>query len=178
LREARPQSGLRLLSARHTRPRHILTAVTYTTAEGRQELLDGLAEAIDEIGFALASLGAAYEQLDVATADRLEDELFGPVQRGYGRAKRAYAAFAARAGLEAESFGEQSAGLPSTGAKGFIDNASAAISAANGKLATLQDSPTFLEVGDAELRRDVTELRGLIGDFPHNAREIVRRLGR
>jgi len=58
--------------------------MAYTTVEGRQELLETLAEAIDEIGFALASLGAAYEQLDEPTADRLEEELFGPVQVAYG----------------------------------------------------------------------------------------------
>jgi hypothetical protein len=40
-----------------------------------------LAEAIDEIGLALASLSAAYERLDIATADTLEEELFGPAQR-------------------------------------------------------------------------------------------------
>ena len=152
--------------------------MAYTTADGRQQLLDALAEAIDEIGFALTSLGAAYEQLDDATADALEEQLFGPVQKTYGRAKRTYAAFAERAGLEAGSFEEQPAGLPSTGAKGFIDNAVNAIGAANGALATLQDSPTRLEVGDIELRKGLVELRELLGDVPHDARELTRRLGR
>jgi hypothetical protein len=152
--------------------------MAYTTAEGRQQLLDQLAEAIDEIGFALASLGAAYEQLDLATADKLEEELFGPVQRAYGRAKRTYAAFAERAGLEPRAFEPQEAGLPSTGAKGFIDAAVDAIGAAGGNIATLQDSPMLLEVGDIELRKGLAEVRELIGDLPHVARELVRRLGR
>lgn len=152
--------------------------MSYSTAEGRQQLLDSLAEAIDELGFALAALGAAYEQLDVATADKLEEELFGPLQRGYGRAKRTYAAFAERAGLETRTFEAQEAGLPSTGAKGFIDNAVAAIGAAGGKLATLQDSPMLIEVGDIELRKGLAEIRETIGDLPHAARELVRRLGR
>ena len=52
--------------------------MSYTTAEGRQDLLDALAEATDEIGYALAALGAAYEQLDQATADKLEEDQFGP----------------------------------------------------------------------------------------------------
>ena len=56
--------------------------MAYSTLEGRQELLDGLAGAIDDIGFALAALGAAYEQLDEPTADRLEEQLFGPVVVG------------------------------------------------------------------------------------------------
>ncbi|HYI99802.1 MAG TPA: hypothetical protein VEX36_09055 [Thermoleophilaceae bacterium] len=152
--------------------------MTYTNVEGRQQLLEALAEAIDEIGLALAALSAAYEQLDLATADTLEEELFGPVQLAYGRAKRTYAAFAGRHGLETQAFETQSAGLPSTGTKGFIDNAVAAIGAAGGALATLQDSPMLLEVGDAELRKGVVEVRELIADLPHRARELVRRLGR
>ena len=133
--------------------------MSYTTAEGRQELLESLAEAIVELGFALAALGAAYEQLDVMSADKLEEELFGPVQRAYGRAKKTYAAFAERAGLEADSFAPQEAGLPSTGAIGFIGEAVNGIAAAGGKLTTLQDSPALLEVA-------------------HVARDLLRRLGR
>lgn len=152
--------------------------MAYSTAEGRQELLDGLAGAIDELGYALASLGAAYEQLDQATADKLEEDLFGPVQRAYGRAKRTYGAFAQRAGLEAASFDTQSAGLPSTGARGFVEHAVEGISSAGGRLATLQDSPVLLEVGDTELRHGLTEIRESIADLPHVARELLRRLGR
>lgn len=153
--------------------------MTYTTAEGRQRLLDQLAAAIDEIGFALTSLSAAYEQLDHATADKLEEELFGPVQRAYGRAKRTHAAFAERAGLQGAAFEqEESAGAPSTGAKGFIDNAMHAIGAAAGQLSGLQDSPQLLEVGDSDLRASVSELRELIDGVPLRARELVRRLGR
>lgn len=152
--------------------------MAYTTVEGRQQLLDDLAEAIDEIGLALASLSAAYDQLDRATADKLEEELFGPVQLAYGRAKRTHAAFAERAGLAGRTFEQRSAGLPSTGAKGFIDDAVTAIGAAGGELATLQDSSKLLEVGDIELRKGLVEIRELIGDLPHRARELVRRLGR
>lgn len=152
--------------------------MTYTNVEGRQQLLDALAEAIDQIGSALAALTAAYEQLDLATADKLEEELFGPVQLAYGRAKRTYAAFADRHSLSSRAFEPQSAGLPSTGAQGFIENAVDEIGAAGGTLATLQDSPKLLEVGDIELRQGVAEVRELIADLPHRARELVRRLGR
>ena len=152
--------------------------MAYSTAEGRQQLLDQLADAIEEVGYALASLGEAYEQLDTATADKLEEELFGPAQGAYGRAKRTYAAFAERSGLEAAAFDEQSAGPPSTGAKGFVENAAAALSGAGGRLATLQDSPMLLEVGDAELRKGLAEVRELVDGLPHAARELLRRLGR
>src|SRR5258707_12180031 len=97
--------------------------MAYTTVEGRQDLLDPLAEAIDEIGFALAALGAAYEQLDEPTADRLEEELFGPGQVAYGRAKRTYTEFAGRHGLPGRTFEARPPGLPSTRAQGFIQNA-------------------------------------------------------
>lgn len=152
--------------------------MAYTNLEGRRELLDSLAEAIDEIGYALASLGAAYEQLDEPTADRLEEELFGPVQLAYGRAKRSHSEFAARHGLPGQAFEAQSPGLPSTRAKGFIDNAVQAVGAAGGTLATLQDSPRLLEVGDRELRAAVTGVRELLADIPHRARELTRTLGR
>jgi hypothetical protein len=152
--------------------------VSYTNLEGRQQLLDSLAEAIERIGFALASLSAAYERVDVATADTLEEELFGPVQRAYGRAQRTHAAFAARHGLTARAFEAPSAGLPSTGVKGFLDDAAAAIGAADGTLATLQDSPVLLEVGDVELRSGLVEVRELLTDLTPRARELVRRLGR
>jgi hypothetical protein len=77
-----------------------LTALAWSemadvTNEARQDLLDGIADAIDEIGAALAPLGAAYEQLDEHTADRLG----GAVPAGPGRVRRAqrtHAAFAER----------------------------------------------------------------------------------
>lgn len=153
--------------------------MAYTTAEGRQQLLDELAEAIDELGYALADLGAAYEQLDTVTADRLEEDLFSPLQRGYGRAKRTYAAFAERAGLEAQSFvAADPAGPPSTGSKGFVDSASAAIGKADLKLGDIQDSSQLIEVGDAELRAGLAEIRTAIGGIPSAAVEFKRRLWR
>ena len=159
-------------------PGPIVPGMAYTNVEGRQELLDSLAEAIDQIGLALASLTSAYEQLDMTTADTLEEELFGPVQRAYGRAKRTHAAFAERHDLPGRAFEPQTAGVPSTGVKGFIEDAVAEISAAGGTLSTLQDSPKVLEVGDVELRKGLVEVRELIGVLPQRARELVRRLGR
>ncbi len=152
--------------------------MAYTNLEGRQELLDTVAEAIDDIGYALASLGEAYEQLDEATADKLEEELFGPVQAAYGRGKRTHGEFAARHSIPARAFEAQAPGSPSTRAKAHIDNAVAAVGQATGTLATAQDSSALLEVGDAELRAGITDVRELLGDVSHRARELVRRLGR
>ena len=70
--------------------------MAYASKEARQDLLDTIADAIDEVAVALAALGAAYEQLDERSADELEEQLFRPVQVAYGRAQRTYTGFAAR----------------------------------------------------------------------------------
>jgi hypothetical protein len=152
--------------------------MAYTSAEARQELLDGFAEAIERIGLALASLGAAYEQLDEHNADRLEAELFGPVQRAYGRAKSTYAQFAGRHGMPSRIFATPSPGVPSIGAKGFIDSAVNAAAGADSALSALQDSSLPTEVGDVELRAALTDVREQLGGVRQRARELERTLGR
>jgi hypothetical protein len=149
-----------------------------TTIEARQQLLDSLAAATEQIGFALASLGAAYEQLDEARADELEEMLFRPVQLAYGRARRAHAEFAGRHGMTSRAFEPPSPGLPSTGARGFIDNAVVAVGKADAALAALQDSLLPVEVGDSELRAVLADLRELVGGLTQRARELVRTIGR
>lgn len=149
-----------------------------TTVEARQQLLDTLAEATEEIGLALASLGAAYEQLDVYHADELEEQLFRPVQLAYGRARRTHAEFAGRHGLAGRAFEPPSPGLASIGAKGFINNAVVAVGKADTALAGLQDSLLPVEVGDPDLRARLAELRGLVGNLAQRAREVVRTIGR
>jgi hypothetical protein len=152
--------------------------MAYTTADARQQLLDGLAEAIDEIAFALASLGEAYEQLDEQKADKLEQELFPPVQMAYGRAKRTHAEFARRHGLPPRPFDPAAPGAPSQGIKGFLSSAVEAVGKADHGLATLQDSMLPIEVGDAELRAGLEDVRRLIARLPEQARQLLRTLGR
>jgi hypothetical protein len=152
--------------------------MAYASQDARQELLDTVAEATDEIAVALAALGAAYEQLDERNADRLEEELFRPVQVAYGRARRTHAGFAERHGLPGRTFSPASAGVPSQGVRGFVDRALEAVEAADTTLAELQDSMRPVEVGDAELRSALTEVRALLGDVPRRARELERTLGR
>ena len=149
-----------------------------TTVEGRQQLLDAVVEATDALAGAVASLGAAYEQLDQHTADRLEEELFQPLQQALGRAKRTHAAFAGRHGLPAHTFQPGQPGLASLRAKGLIERAIDSVSHADGTLATLQDSPLSLEFGDVELRGGLSEVRELIDGFIRRSRELLRILGR
>ena len=152
--------------------------MSYIAGEARQELLDTLGEAIDEIAAALAALGDAYEQLGTVPADRLEEELFRPVQAAYGRAKRTHAGFAQRHGLPGRAFTPAPPGLPSTGIRRFIDSAVDSVAEADAVLAELQDSMMPVEVGDRELRAGLAEVRELLGDVRARAREFVRTLGR
>jgi hypothetical protein len=152
--------------------------MTYTTADARQGLLDTVAVAIEQLGLALAALGEAYEQLDEQSAERLESELFRPVQIAYGRAQRTYAGFAERHSLPARTFAPATPGAPSSGARGFIDSAVDAVASADHALSELQDSMAPVEVGDAELRDGLREVRELIGPLSASARGFVRTLGR
>jgi hypothetical protein len=152
--------------------------MSYVAGEARQEMLDTLAEAIDEIAAALSALGGAYEQLTTAPADRLEEELFRPVQTAYGRAKRTHSGFAERQGLPVRTFTPANEGLPSTGVRGFVDSAVDSVSEADAVLAELQDSMMPVEVGDPELRAGLSEVRELLGDVRVRAREFTRTLGR
>jgi hypothetical protein len=152
--------------------------VSYIAGEARQEMLDTLGEAIDDIAEALAALAEAYDQLTTAPADRLEEQLFGPVQAAYGRAKRTHSGFAKRHGLPERTFNPAPPGLPSTGVRGFLDNALAAVDEADAVLTELQDSMMPVEVGDPELRAGLAEVRALLGEVPGRAREFTRTLGR
>jgi hypothetical protein len=153
--------------------------MTYSSDEGRRELLGATAEAADTIGVALAALGAAYELVDDDTADRLESELFAPVQVAYGRAKRANGEFAARHGLAVSAFAPTpEAGAPSAGAGGYVEQAIEALEHADDILSELQDSMLPVEVGDPELRAALADVRTRLGEVPGRGRELLRVLGR
>lgn len=152
--------------------------MTYQTGEAREDLLDTLASATDEIGIALAALGEAYEQLDEHASDRLEEQLFRPVQSAYGRARRTHAEFAERHRIDARTFDDQRAGGRPNDPRGAIEHAVEAARAADETLAQLQDSMLPVEVGDPPLRAGLSEVRQLIGPVPGRAREFVRTLGR
>ena len=152
--------------------------MTYLTAEARQRLLDDLALAIDELATALAVLGAAYELLDEQSADRLEAQLFRPVQVAYARAQRTHAGFATRHGLPSRSF-EAPTSIPAaeTG-RSLLDAALEAVEEADHLLVEIQDSMMPVEVGDAELRAGLAQARELVGPLPARGRELERLLGR
>ena len=149
-----------------------------TQAEARQQILDDLGGANERIAFAVACLGTAYELLSIGPADRLEAELYGPVQRAYGRGKRTRMQFAERTGFEVSEYESPSPGLKSQGAKAFVERAVVATADADRRLADLQDTMLPVESGDAELRSGLSEVRTLLAVLPGNAREFLRTLGR
>jgi hypothetical protein len=153
--------------------------MAYATQEARRHLLDTVAEAITELQIAVTALGAAYEQLDEQSADRMEDALFRPTQTALGRAKRTYTGFAERHGLTAPPVAEQTTGVPpSAGARGNLDRAAETVAEAELILAELQDSMMPVEVGDAELRSGLADVRATIGPLAEAAHEFMRTLGR
>jgi hypothetical protein len=152
--------------------------MAYVAREARVELLEDVAAAIDRLAVALAALGAAYEQLDDQSADRLEDALFRPVQTAYGRARRTHSGFAERHGLPGRAFEPAIAGGPSHGVREQIDRAVEAITEADEQVVDLQDSMRPVEVGDAELRAGLASVREALAPLPDRARELTRTLGR
>ena len=152
--------------------------MAYSTAEARQQLLDDVAVAIDEIGIALAALTEAYDHLDERTADRMEEELFRPVQVAYGRARRTHTGFAERTKLPTREFAPDFHGRPSATSRDLLDTAVEAIGESDHLLSEVQDSMMPVEVGDAELRAGLSQVRELVGPLTGVAREITRVLGR
>ena len=149
-----------------------------TDATARQDLLDAIAAAIDDIAFALASVGEAYDRLEENTADRLEDALFRPLQTAYGRAQRTHAAFASRHKLPERQFTPGHASVASHGAGPAIEDAVEAAQRADDQLSELQDSMAPIEYGDQELRAGLADVRTLLAQVPVNARGFLRTMGR
>ncbi len=152
--------------------------MTYSSADARRDLLDAVADSIDDLARGLAALGAAYELLDEHKADTLEEAMFGPVQKAYGRARRTHTEFAGRHGLPTRTFEMPEPGAPSGGLKGYLEDAVAAVTSADATLATLQDSMMPIEVGDAELRAGLANVRELVDEVPQRARALTRTFGR
>lgn len=152
--------------------------MAYTTESARTQLLDQLADAVDQLAIALASLGEAYEEVDEGTADQLEQGLFRPVQGAYGRARRTHTEFAQRHGLSVRAFAPASAVAHSGDPRVHLERAIGAVEQADQIIAEMQDSMLPVEVGDRELRDGLTETRETIAAVPGSGRQLMRTLGR
>ena len=152
--------------------------VAYSADQARSELLDDLAGAIDQLAFALAGVGEAYDELDERTGDVLEQEVFKPLQSAYGRAKRTHTEFARRHRLAERTFEDRSPGTHSPDPRVYLERAIEAIEQADQAIAELQDSMMPVEVGDPELRAGLSDTRSLIAALPARGRRLLRALGR
>jgi hypothetical protein len=152
--------------------------VTYQAAEARQQILEVLGGTADHLSVALSQLGAAYELLDERAAEQLEDALFGPVKRAYGRTRRAHETFAQRHELPARAFEPAAPAAPAHGAQGLMESAAELVGASDSELAELQDSMLPVEVGDEPLRADIEGVRQQLADYRAHTRALVRTLGR
>jgi hypothetical protein len=152
--------------------------VAYTNLEGREGLLEALAESTEQIGASLEFLSAAHGRLDDQSAERLEERLFGAAQRAYATARKAYSGFAARHGLTTRGFDQPSEPPASLKSAELIEKAAAEAEGADEMLSGLQDDQALIEVGDVELRSGVADVRQAIGVVPGRAREMLRTLGR
>ena len=111
-----------------------------TTTEAQRDLLDAVASATDHLGRALASLGAAFEQLDENQGLRWRRSSSARFSWRTDAPRRTHARFAEAHGLPARKFVAPSPGLASIGARTFIDNAAVEVGQAENTLTTLQDS--------------------------------------
>ena len=152
--------------------------MSYTTSEGREQVLGDLAVAIELIADALATLGEAYELLDERAADVLEEKLFRPVQSAYGRARRTHSEFAARSNLRGRTFEPHSPGPAGQTVQSLIERAVDAVHDADQSIAELQDSMLPVEVGDPELRAGLSGVRETLSSVALRARDLTRTVGR
>ena len=152
--------------------------MSYSAAEARRQLLDDVAEATDQLALAVAALTEAYEELDEQTADRLEAELFRPVQAAYGRCSARTPSSPNATGSLPGPSPPAAAGCIRAIPGLYVDRAVEAIETTDQGLADLQDSMMPVEVGDRELREGLSEVRETISALPARARQLMRAQGR
>jgi len=149
----------------------------YTNEEGRTQILDDAGAAIDQLSIAIAALGEAYEHLDEAAGERMEGQLFRPLQGAYGQLKRTHSEFAQRSGLPVRTFAAATPPAPED-PRVSLEHAADAIQAADEMISELQDSLLPVEVGDQQLRSGLSGTRSAIAPLPERCDEFVRTLGR
>jgi hypothetical protein len=149
----------------------------YTTEEGRTQILDDAADAVEQLSIAVAALGEAYEHLDEQAGDRMETALFRPLQGAYGQLKRTHSEFAQRSGLPGRDFPPAPPTAPED-PRASLEHAADAMQAADEILAELQDSLLPVEVGDQQLRSGLSGTRTAIAQLPEACDQFIRTLGR
>lgn len=151
--------------------------MSYTAESGRLQILDDAAAAAEQMAVALSAAGEAYEHLDEQAAERMESNLFRPLQAAYGQLNRTVTEFAGRYGLPDRQPGPPNVPLPGDPRR-MLERAAESIDAADETLSELQDSLLPVEVGDEELRAGLSRTRRLLAPLSGASAELVRTLGR
>ena len=148
-------------------------------ADARQDLLDALAEAIGELGLALATLGEAYELLDENSQDRLEEQLFGPDPEGL-RPRPAHLRQLRRAGAPAQPHVHRALRRRRTPVTRASTSTAPSRRSIEGeeRLIELQDSMMPVTYGDPELRAGLAEVREFVAAARERSHDFMRTLGR
>jgi hypothetical protein len=152
--------------------------VSYSSEDARRQLVEDLGSAAAQLELALASLGEAYQEVDEATGERLETQLFRPVRSAYATARRTATGFAERHRLPAPEFDPAAAPAYSGDPRVHLQRALDATEGADRAIAEMQDSMLPVEVGDRELRDGLTRTRELISAVPGEGRQLLRMIGR
>jgi len=151
--------------------------MSYSTAQGRAQIIEDTAAAVWRLALALAVVGEAYEHLDEQSGERLESELFRPLQGAYGQLRRAHAEFARRVGLEPHPFTQPPSPAPQ-GPRAALEHAAEELAAGEQILAELQDTLLPVEVGDQQLRAELAAVRSALSPLPAVCERFIRGFGR
>src|SRR5436305_1672067 len=114
--------------------------MTCNAQEARVQMLQDVAEALEDLGRCVAALGEAYEQLDERTGDELEQTMFRPAQHAYGLGQRVLSGFAERHRLPPRTPQATGPGAHAADPRVYVERAVSAAEAADERLAALQDS--------------------------------------
>src|SRR5438270_11948422 len=114
--------------------------MTYNAQEARVQMLDDVAEALEELARCVSALGEAYERLDERTGDELEQTMFRPAQHAYGLGQRVLAGFAQRHRLPPRTLQPAGPGAHAADPRVYVERAVGAADAADERLAAVQDS--------------------------------------
>lgn len=151
--------------------------MSYTSEEGRLQILEDTAGAVAQLALAIEQLGEAYDHLEEHAAERMEDSVFRPLQAAYGQLRRARTEFAARHNLTASEPPPGTTPAPHD-ARTALESAADSIEAADEIVSELQDSLLPVEVGDRELRTALSQVRTVLGPLPGACDQLIRTFGR
>ena len=123
--------------------------MSYTTADGRRQVLDALAAAADQLGNAVAYLGGPTNSSTTMPPSAWRSSCSARCSSRTAGRGACTASSRSATTSPARSFEAQQPHMRANDARGLIDSAVEAVARADGGLGGLQDSMLPIEVGDA-----------------------------